>query len=570
MTAAAHGHRATGGGRRYGGGAEGVSLDWSSSCLTDADLEERVGAELPTLLRRLRPDEGRSACTVNLAGNKLSGRQPLGTLLRQFREAEVRVTCLRLHRNHLRDEAVGALIEHIKASAEGGHRLTELHLSDNHLTEVGVRDLIEAAFRGYNGRRGRALWLRAENQHPPIANPRGVLDSLAADGMSVRLLPSKEYLVPGVGRPEVAVHLHHAFVEKTDQRWNAGLWVKGKGSLTEGASCSSHSPRWGAEKSPTKDRGQKWSDDRGYRNHRSAPAEQGPPLHAGKGGYDRVPKGRAAEQLRPPNGRVPEGSWRDWPRERSAASSGDWGSQVHGAWEEFPQGYAIPQVAWEQHGCASQQWLGNQCPEVFAGAGAGLQPAPMAWQQVPNPSASSRQGGLWLARAAESVRCKISVCQNLGILESSLNPAAVNDAEWMRIARLGAHNLAKQCSQRASVVIGSFMEEDGLQEATQVCAGEAGLAATFRELRLSCLLQSGPLHDEKDDNQCATLVAAIFGELLDVPPQGESDAHWNARKMAEWALLDAVFLLGSTRLVSAGAGLPRVWFAPHALGGAGC
>jgi len=138
------------------------------------------------------------------------------------------------------------------------------------------------------------------------------------------------------------------------------------------------------------------------------------------------------------------------------------------------------------------------------------------------------------------------------MLSRSLNPGSVPDDEWLRIAYLGVHALTQQCAQRASVVIGSVVEEDGLVELTYACAGQAGLAAAFRELRLASLFPPGAPQDEQDDNQCATLVAAVFGELVESPPQGESELRWNARKVAEWALLDIVFLLGSARLTHVG------------------
>lgn len=592
---------------RGGGGGEARSLDWSDSSLTDELLQERIDCDLDSELSRLRPPEGAAECAVNLASNDLSGRRPLGALLRRFREAEVRVTCLRLHRNHLQDEALGALIEHFEAVAEGGQVLAELHLSDNHLSEAGIHDLIRAAFRCHERRRGRALWLRAENQRPPIANPKGVLDSLAADGMSVCLLPSKEFQVPGQGKPEAPVHLHHAFVPKTDQRWNAGVWMKGKGSLVggtfnasaSGSASSSTNPAANQKdwRAPTQ---QAAKQERGGNNGKGrwpAVPPYSAPQQGGKGGYDkggkqsRPPDGRAAAALegrwRPPTGRGPaaggERGWRgqeDW-EERDESSPQD-----ASAWEDWPEDEALdrdrrrggvedhlqgygPTVGREhRRRSGPEQWLCSQLGMDDFGGAAGLhQPSP-AWQLgAAHPSASSGgHGYTWLDRAAENVRCKINACKNLGMLNRSLNPAAASDHEWMRIAHLGSHYLSRQCYARASIFAGSFVEDDGLQEILVSCVGEVGLAAAFRELRLSRLFTSAQVHDEQDDNQCASLVAAICGDLLDVPQHGESDMRWNARKTAEWALLDVVFLLGNARLVGVGFAAPHI---PLVMGGVG-
>lgn len=659
---------------RGGGVSEVATLDWSDCELTDELLEQRVGNELPDLLARLRPEEGCTAeCAVNLAGNELRGRRPLGALLQNFRDAEVRVTCLRLHRNHLKDEALDALIEHIGASSS--QPLAEIHLSDNHLTEVGIQSLIQAAFRGHDGRRGRALWLRAENQRPPLSNPRGVLDSLAAEGMSVCLLPSKEFQVPGKGRPEVPVHLHHAFVPKTDQRWNAGLWMQGKGqgnpegqgnysaSSSAGGKMSSRGEWMRGQERGSKDRGgykgqqalgqqQRWPS----LSQPSSSQHHGSKGGGGGGGHERA-KGK--ESRRPDVPREQREASRPWPQhhsgpagasaaahppqpppppreQRSEAQTSrlkeisgastvltnasgspaweewdessnveDWEENRQNAWEEWPpppeappheeedirQQEEAPQPSqssqtgsWDecvqltgqqqwQNSCDWEQQQQQQQP-IEAYPAAGYQPCTWLAQPgvspLPNgpslpsghpghgavnshPSCPSNSGSAWLLRAAESVRSKINECKRLGMLRRSLNPGETTDGEWMRIAHLGAHHLVQQCTQRASVVVGSFVEEDGMQEVIFACAGEGALAAAFRQLRLSRLITSTHVHNEQDDNQCASLVSAIFGELLDVPQRGESEHRWTARKMAEWALLDAVFILGSARLVGAGA-----------------
>merc|ERR1711974_228258 len=98
------------------------------------------------------------------------------------------------------------------------------------------------------------------------------------------------------------------------------------------------------------------------------------------------------------------------------------------------------------------------------------------------------------------------------------------------------------------------MGEAGVYEMSTTCAGEYSLAVVFRQLRIGPLFSLGPLQDEENDSQCASCLAAVYGELVDAPLSGESTHKENARKVAEWALLDFIFLMGAGRLMSIGPG----------------
>lgn len=156
-------------------------------------------------------------------------------------------------------------------------------------------------------------------------------------------------------------------------------------------------------------------------------------------------------------------------------------------------------------------------------------------------------GSAWLSSAASSVYKKLKDCQLFDMLKCSLNPTTVPEEEWQHIAEMGAHGLAQACMQRATVVAGSFVPLGALQELNCTCVGQVGLATAFRHLELHRLLGTGA-QDSHDDVTCASIVAAIYGELLDTPVQGESAARENARNLADWALLDFIFLLGATRI----------------------
>lgn len=157
-------------------------------------------------------------------------------------------------------------------------------------------------------------------------------------------------------------------------------------------------------------------------------------------------------------------------------------------------------------------------------------------------------GSPWLASAASGVKKKIEDCKKLNMLKRCLNPSKVSEEEWLRIAEMGARGLAKASMQRSSVVVGSCVAMSGLQELNCTCVGQVGLAAVFRHVELHGLLPASFAHEEQDDVGCASIIAALYGELLDTPVEGESAARENARTVAEWALLDFIFLLGVTRI----------------------
>ena len=204
-----------------------VCIHGAGACMDDVELEGMAMHELDKLLSRLPSSPaGAVECAVDLADNRLSQAEPLAKMLQSLREAALHVTTLRLHKNRYDDSAAATLAEHIRAAADQGRPLMQLHLSNNSLSEAGLRLLIEAAHRskGYprstdcaklkslgadSGR--RVLWLRAENQDPPIARPRDFLDACSSSGMPVCVLADGSGQKPPV---DAVVQMHEYFLKQ--------------------------------------------------------------------------------------------------------------------------------------------------------------------------------------------------------------------------------------------------------------------------------------------------------------------------------------------------------------------
>ena len=221
---------------------DGVICIHGGACTDDAELEGTAIHELDKLLARLPSSPaGAVECAVDLAENSLSQAEPLAKMLQSLREASLHVTTLRLHKNRYDDSAAETLAEHIREAADQGQPLMQLHLSNNSLSEAGLWLLIEAAHRskGYprstdcaklkslgadSGR--RVLWLRAENQDPPIARPRDFLDACSSSGMPVCVLADGSGQKPPV---DAVVQMHEYFLSASHTRSSAKGSGRAKG-----------------------------------------------------------------------------------------------------------------------------------------------------------------------------------------------------------------------------------------------------------------------------------------------------------------------------------------------------
>jgi len=543
-------------------------VDWSESGHSDESLQQRIEETLPKLFERLNSEAGNLECSVNLAGNRLRGPQPIATLLRKLREAKVQVVTLRLHKNQLTDEAMQSVVEHIRQTSQDRRPLLELHLSDNRLTEVGVRKLVEAAHKcrfyftanSTSDRRCRALWLRCENQRPPLVDPHGLLDKLHSEGLTVCLLPSKEYQPQsGKGRSaqmEAPVHMHHAFAPRSDLRM----------SQDKGGKSGGKGDWWGGSEGKGKN-GDKGSGGKGKGyGQKSGSAENGDggkakPIpnyedHRGKGKAI-AESWRNAENYKTRNTPLKleeSGDWKDdheddW----DDGVMGDYSERIEPRRFELGGARALPLQSTGAHRDRSDQRPNGGFGGSMSSPGQGQQQGfssgcggggmPSVWENA---------AGVWLNSAAESVRWKVQSCKKLGLLQRSMNPTSVLESEWQAMASLGARSLAQACTQRSSVVVGSFLEEAGVYELGASIAGEPCLAYVFRVLRLAPLFTMSAVCDESNESQCASMLVSVYGELVDAPLSGESNAKENARKVAEWALLDFIFLVGTSRMTSAG------------------
>lgn len=225
----------------------GISVAWSQAELTNEALEEFVTTRLDDLLSSLPSSEAAVECVVDFSSNYLSEPQPLSMLLHRLRQAPLHMTSLRLHKNRLDDIAATVLAQHIKESADSGKPLMQLHLSGNAITANGVEMLIKAAHRSGAyprpsnaplkslgaDRDRRALWLRVEQQRPPVEDPQELLGACEMDGFPV-CIQNRDEPVPD----DAVVQMHLAFVSSFSD-------VPGKGK-GQGKSKSSAKGWWSA------------------------------------------------------------------------------------------------------------------------------------------------------------------------------------------------------------------------------------------------------------------------------------------------------------------------------------
>lgn len=538
------------------------TVDWSDGGYSDQQLIQRVEKCLPELFERLHVEDGSAECSVNLSGNKLRGAAPIASILRSLRENQVQVTTIRLHKNQFTDDAMSALVEHIDRAASDNRPLTELHLSDNRLTEDGIRSLVKAAHRckAYskgdappprNGGRVRSFWLRTENQQPPVPDPHGVLERLAADGYSVCLLPSKEYQPQGASARkslEAPVHMHHAFAPRSELRASPEpAWGKGEAGWRKGEATSSRD--WWAEGGKGKDG--KDGKGKGYAPAKGKGYEKGSSYEKGGKGKDWDWDGQGQGQGQ---------DWDRWGYDWDDDGDDDYGGRSRRRGEDSPTGRGGGKGGPADHASRAamiareRERLGGR-PIPRDPASAGSPPRRYGQgdpQAVQNPFQLSpySSGSVWLLQACDSVRLKVKACKQMGVLRTSLNPTTAPEEDWRRLSRIGLQCITRTCAQRASVFVGSFLEEGGLHELSYACSCEASLAFAFRQLRLVAFFPIEVIQDEWNDSQCASLFAAVFGEIVDLPG-GESNAIVNARTVAEWALLDFLFFLASSQVVVA-------------------
>ncbi|CAE7381680.1 unnamed protein product [Symbiodinium natans] len=218
-----------------------IAVEWASIELDDNELEDFVRNRLSIMLAQLPGSAAGSVeCTVDLADNHLRQAGTLAKMLQSLRETSLHVTVLRLYKNRYDDSVAVPLAEHIRAAATQGRPLMQLHLSNNSLTEAGMRLLIEAAHhsKGYPRSMGcaklkslgqdsgrRVLWLRVENQDSPIAGPRDFLESCSSVGLPVWILGDGSGQKPPA---DAVVQIHPSFV-RTHDGGSAGSSAGGKG-----------------------------------------------------------------------------------------------------------------------------------------------------------------------------------------------------------------------------------------------------------------------------------------------------------------------------------------------------
>lgn len=533
-----------------------VSVEWSDCDLEDEALLTFVNERLSTLLSKL-PNTG-TEITVNLSGNCLSGAEPLRKLLRCLREAGVHVTVLRLHKNRFTDEAAAALAEHIIGAVAAKKPLMQLHLSNNALTEVGIRQLIEATYMSHGYPRPnaapplpslgcdcnrRALWLRTEQQQPPMQDPRGFLRQLANEGLDVVFFNSNDARFP----PETVVHMHPSFLGNMPKGKDAAGWYhdgkggfKGKGPLGE----------------PKGKRFEAKGEGKGYTYGKRvdhADGVNGKGRHTGP--RDEMDDHNWLRLMRDQHPGC-EALWRQWcktkltqamPKElrlKSVSEFVDYYRRGDGVAELEA---AIFDVAVSEDDFV-RGWGADGGPQAPPAAsptattqGSSRTPGfPNSSVQCAAPPGISDTGPgwrTWLLRNS-TLLPQLRKAAAAGALFKSLQPATDARSEYQRLVYVGNQALRQGCGRKAFDVGASFLGEEALRELSEAALSRATLNSIAQDLNLRQFLDFSCEHVED-----SAVFLALFGELQERPP-GESEGISAAKQSAAKALLDYAFMAG--------------------------
>jgi len=209
-------------------------------------------------------------------------------------------------------------------------------------------------------------------------------------------------------------------------------------------------------------------------------------------------------------------------------------------------------------------------------AGATVTPAPAATADAIAAAASS-PGPSWRARSALAVRLRLERAFCLGALDITVREPALRpknsgseSTQWFRYAELGMKALERGCAMRATEAAGSFFIDPDSRECTEelhrqiselqrACSSREHLSSLYQELHLADLAGSesqwamrdaAPRAASAADDDAAAVLGALLGELSDsFAAPAEELSREAARAGAEKALLDYIFLIGSSRLV---------------------
>eukprot|EP00392_Amoebophrya_sp_AT5.2_P000436 g437.t1 len=191
---------------RYTGQIRGGDGDWD-----DAGLRRLVG-EWREAMNRAQANNGRGKkiqwCVTefDFHNNKI-GDGGVEILMRFFIEFKVEFQVFKLYRNDFGDGGAFWVAEYIKQMKH--HFMRELHLSDNYITETGMKDIVTAACCNVNYPKKEAdlsgstdfitpLWLRMDNN--VIKNFETVLPALNDEVLQYRRMLQLEYTGDNQGR----------------------------------------------------------------------------------------------------------------------------------------------------------------------------------------------------------------------------------------------------------------------------------------------------------------------------------------------------------------------------------
>eukprot|EP00928_Gymnodinium_smaydae_P040496 TRINITY_DN27459_c0_g2_i2.p1 TRINITY_DN27459_c0_g2~~TRINITY_DN27459_c0_g2_i2.p1 ORF type:complete len:568 (+),score=184.68 TRINITY_DN27459_c0_g2_i2:186-1889(+) len=477
----------------------------------------------------------------------------------------------------------------------------ELHLSNNELTDTGVRKLVEAAYAcgGYprdasapalvslgKDSRRRALWLRAE--HCAVQEADTLLESLRAKGFEVAMQAAKDDRLP----PDAVVQMHPSFLPAAGRHTGNGSWSsaspaggerqrvapapalaaaaakagkgasgakaagvkaagakaaegKAKGGYDAAGGKSSAAKGAGAKAAEGKAAGAKGAGDAGAKasgaKGAGAKAAEGKGKGAGEAAGAKAAGGHGA------GAKALEGKGAEGKAAGAKAGGDAAGAKASAA--KAADGKAKGKGGRDRGGARDDGagWGGSK------GAGAGEAASAPAGRRKDRTEGAAKHGSpVPLApRAAQTLRRLLERAGATKALDRSLRPDWTAGSEWQRFAFLGAQSLREDCSRRAFETGGALLDEEGLSNVGDVCAGRASLAAAFRNLRLRPLLDAEGF-DEQDDKLCSAAFAAMCGELQE-KEKASSDVA-----VATRAIADYVFFTGLGRLLQDGGNVAAV------------
>lgn len=588
-----------------------ISVAWNGVSLTDDALKAFADERLPKLLATL---SGNSVeCTVDFSENLLEKGGPIASVLEQLRKATVHVTILKLHRNHLDDEAMSFLANHIKEAAKARSPLMQLHLSDNAVTGKGVRALVMAAHEcGGYPRSGKsklpslgptdcmrkALWLRVEKNK--VQGAAELLKSLAAAGFPVSLCRSKGEDLP----PDAVVQVHPSILDGDEGGKGKGK-SEGKGGKGEGKGGKGKAEDKGEGKG--KNKGKDELDGKGKSKGKGGGASSGGYKTDICVFYERgicnkgrdCPFAHGKEELQGDGVNTPVSSWNQaevdvmaWLQEKRH-QQGKAGEDFEKRWKAWCAKKGVSNLDkngrkkciyefreecerqaqnsqtdkrapaedyweyfdsnYETHSTNCSASAASSVPKAISVPKKKTQVQDDVDNSVDDCPRDESPEGVWRNGAAR-VRAKLEKAKCAGALQKCMWPEWTSGSAWHNLGCQSVAALEVACTKRCADMAGTFLDDNGIRALGSLCVGQHNLTATFHALQLMHFLSDDAACEVDNEKRCAVVAAAFAGELLaEGDPNTDTVSCRDARETALKALVDFICVLGLG------------WFAAHGI-----